>query len=156
MERGATRTPSLGNTLKAEVCSSSVISAEPNATGRYAGMFEVMPKRCAYSITVLMPTRSASESAAQGDGALKSGVVVARRIRAGGSLKSNRRIHDGVVGAATMVVHGGVDIRLERRPDLAQSLRGAVEFGEVEVTAADHGLDFSGCVIDGDERSFGP
>src|ERR1035441_1565110 len=47
-------------------------------------------------------------------------------------------------------------IRLERRPDLAQSLRGAVELGEVEIAAADHGLDLSGRVIDGDERSFGP
>ena len=65
-------------------------------------------------------------------------------------MKGYRRIHDGVVGAAALIDHGRVDVRLEGRPDLAQSLRGAVELGEIEIPAADHGLDFSGRIVDGD------
>src|SRR6266849_2756623 len=96
------------------------------------------------------------ESAPQRDGALKFVVVVVWRIRAGGSLKGYRRVQNSVIGAAALVNRCGVDVWLERRPDLAQSLRGAVELGEIEVTTADHGLDLSGRVIDGDERPFGP
>src|SRR5205807_7177987 len=59
------------------------------------------------------------ESAAQRDGALKLVVVVVRRVRAGGSLKSYRRVENGVAGAAALVDHGGIDVRLERRTDLA-------------------------------------
>ena len=56
-------TPSLGKTLNAEVCSSGVTSTAPSATGKYGGILEVMPKRRAYSMTVLIPTLSASFSA---------------------------------------------------------------------------------------------
>ena len=45
------------------MCSSSVTSAEPSATGRYGWISEVMPNLCTYSITVLMPTRWASLTA---------------------------------------------------------------------------------------------
>src|SRR5208282_6050448 len=96
------------------------------------------------------------ERAPQRDGALKFVVVVVRRIRAGGSLKSYGRVQNRIVGASALVDDGGIDVGLERRPNLAQRLRGAVELGKIEVTAADHGLDLSGRVVDGDERSFGP
>src|SRR5271156_3238423 len=78
-----------------------------------------------------------------------------RRVRAGRSLKSNWRIHNSVVGAGALVDRGGIYVRLERRADLAQSLRGAIELGNVEIAASDHGLDFAGGVIDRDERAFG-
>src|SRR5580658_456710 len=94
------------------------------------------------------------ESTSQRNGALKFVVVIVRRIGAGCSLKSYRRVQDGVVGAAALVDHGGIDVRLERRPNLAQGLGRAVEFGEIEVAATDHGLDLAGRVFDGDERSF--
>src|ERR1019366_4674491 len=96
------------------------------------------------------------ERAPQRDGTLEFVVVVVRRIRAGGGLKSYRRVQNGIVGAAALVDDGGIDIRLERRTNLGPRPRGAIELGEIEIAAANHGLDLSGCVIDGDERSFGP
>ena len=91
----------------------------------------------------------------QRDRTLEFAIVVVRGVWAGCGLKCYRRIHNRVVGAASLVDHGGVYVGLKRRSDLAQSLRGAVEFREIEIAAANHGLDFSGRVIDGDERSFG-
>jgi len=41
--RGATRTPSLGNVVKAEVCSARLISADPSASGSTGTSGEVMP-----------------------------------------------------------------------------------------------------------------
>ena len=63
IRRGFTRMPSLGNTEYDATCSSSVISTAPSAIGRYAGIFDVTPKRWAISMTLRMPTRAASLTA---------------------------------------------------------------------------------------------
>ena len=95
------------------------------------------------------------QRAPQRDRALEFLVVIVRRVRAGSGLKSHGRIENRVVGASALVDDGGIDVGLERRPDLAQRLRSAIELGKIEVAPADHGLDFSGRVVDGDERAFG-
>ena len=94
------------------------------------------------------------ERAAQRDDAFKFFVVVVRRVGARRRVEADGLVEDRVVGAGTFVDDRGVDVGLEGRADLAHGLRGAVEFGFVEVASADQGLDAAGGVVDGEQRAL--
>ncbi len=69
-------------------------------------------------------------------------------------MKCYGRVYDSVVRRCPLIDGGGVDVGFERRSDLAQRLRGAIELGEAEVAASDHGFDFAGRIVDGNERAL--
>src|ERR1700682_6266248 len=77
-----------------------------------------------------------------------------RRVGTGGSVESYRFVENSVVGTGALVDERGVNVGRERRSDLAHGLGGAIELGFVEVAAADHGLNATGGIVDGDERSL--
>ena len=57
-------------------------------------------------------------------------------------------------GLAPLVDHRRVDVRLEGRADLAQRLRGAIEFRFAEIAAADHRFDSAGGIVDRQQRAL--
>ena len=64
---------------------------------------------------------------------------------------SSRIVSSGLPPSSITV---GVDVRLERRADLPPGLSDAVEFGFVEVAAADHGQDAAGGVVERQQRAL--
>ena len=94
------------------------------------------------------------QSAAQRDDALKFFVVVMRRVGAGGGFKADGLVENRVIGTGALIDDRRVDIRLEGRSHLPQGLRGAVEFGFVEIASANHRLDSAGRVVDGEQCSL--
>src|SRR5579885_2946629 len=106
---GSMRIPSSGNTVNAETCSSSCMSAAPSASGRYvAGPGKRSPQR---------------------NGALKFLVVVVRRIRLSAANGCEGHIHNRVKRRGALFDGVRIDINLERTPHLPQRLRRAIELG---------------------------
>src|ERR1700674_4763358 len=94
------------------------------------------------------------ESAAQCDGAFEFFVVVARRIGLAAADGGQRRIDDGVEGSRAFFERVRVNVNFKRAANLAKSLCSAVEFGILKTVAANHGLDFTGGIIDGEQRAL--
>ena len=67
-----------------------------------------------------------------------------------------RQIDDGVKGRRASFQRVSVNVNLERAADLAESLRGAVEFGIFKTVTANHGFDFPGGIVDGQKRALRP
>ena len=92
------------------------------------------------------------QSAAQRDAAFEFRVVVVRRIVLTAAAEGDRLVHDRIERRSALREGFGVDVHLERAAGLAHGLRGAIEFRFAEIVAADHGLDFAGGVVDGEQR----
>ncbi len=86
--------------------------------------------------------------------AFKFFVVVVRRVRPGGRIKADGLIENGVIGAGALVDDGRVNVRFERRPNLAHSLRGAVKFRIVEIAPTHQRFDPSSGVVDRQQRTL--
>ena len=94
------------------------------------------------------------ESAAIGDAAFESVVVIMRRIILGAAAICDGLVHDGIKGRNALFDGVGVNVNLERAAGLAQGLRGAIEFRFVETVPTDHGFDFTGGVIDSEQGAL--
>src|SRR6202050_3097202 len=94
------------------------------------------------------------ESAAIGDAAFESVVVIMRRIILGAAAVCDGLVHDGIKRRNALFDGVGVNVNLERAAGLAQGLRGAIEFRFVETVAADHGFDFAGGIVDGEQGAL--
>ena len=88
------------------------------------------------------------QRAAQSDIAFKAGVVVVRRVSAGGGLEGHGGVQNEVVRRRSPVDGGGVHVGFEGRARLPQSLGRAIELGVVEVASADHGADFAAGIVE--------
>src|SRR3954447_6706698 len=74
---------------------------------------------------------------AQSNDTFKLVVIVVRGPYAGGVGKADRRVENGIVGLGPLIDRSGVNIRLERRADLTQSLGRAIELRFIEVASPD-------------------
>ena len=95
-----------------------------------------------------------SESAAIGDASLEFVVVVVRRIILAAAAEGDRLVDHRVERRDALLERVGVNVNLERAAGLPQSLRGAVELRIVEIVAADHGFDFAGGIVDGEQSGL--
>ena len=62
-----------------------------------------------------------------------------------------RGVEDGIEGRRAVLDGVSINVNLEGAAHLANGLGGAIVFGILEAVAADHGLEFAGRVVDGDE-----
>ena len=67
---------------------------------------------------------------------------------------ADRRVEQNGGGREPPIDRGGVDDRLERRPELPVGLDRAVELAPAEAPAADHRSDLARPIVDGEHRAF--